>query len=74
MGKLTLMSRMGDTGETWDMGDESSVVSVRTRFNDLMKKGALAFETIKPGVAEQITEFKPEATEIVMVPQIKGGI
>lgn len=74
MGRLTLMSRQGDVGETWEVTDTGSVQKAKDHFDALMKKGALAFETTKPGQAEQIKEFNPEAEEIVMVPAIKGGL
>ena len=73
MGRLTLMSNRGDTGETWEVGDDGSVLKAETRFNELVKKGALAFEVTKPGEAEQIDKFNPEAQEILLIPAIRGG-
>lgn len=73
MGRLTLMSRKGDTGETWEVGDDGSVQKAKARFDALVSKGALAFEMLKPDEGEQITTFKPEAEEIILVSAIRGG-
>lgn len=74
MGRLTLMSRKGDVGEMWEVGNDGSIQKAKARFDELVGKGALAFETVAPGQAEQITSFKPEAEEIVLVPAIRGGV
>lgn len=75
MGRLTIMGRSGDTGECWEVGNDGSVQRVKERFELAISKGALAFEVVKEGEpAEQIKAFNPEAREIVLVPQIKGGV
>lgn len=74
MGRLTIMSRCGDTDEAWEVDNNGSVKKAKAQFDALIKKGALAFETGKDCVAEQITKFNPEAIEIVMVPAIRGGV
>lgn len=73
MARLTFMNRKGDTGERWELDDEGSVEKVRESFNLAIRKGGFAVEVLPYGQHEQITCFKPEAEEILVIPQIRGG-
>ena len=73
MGRLTFMNRKGDTGEQWSVDDAGSVTRVRETFDLAIRKGAFAVEVLPNGQHEQVTSFKPEAEEILVIPQIRGG-
>jgi hypothetical protein len=73
MGRLTFINRKGDTGETWEPGDAGSTEKAREAFELAIRKGAFAAEVVD-GSYEQLRAFKPEATEILLIPQIRGGL
>jgi hypothetical protein len=75
MGTLRILDgRHGDLETPWARGDATALQTAETRFDEMVKKGYLAFD-VEPGTnqGEQIRRFNPEAKEIVLVPQMRGG-
>lgn len=72
MSVLRVMNSQGDKSMEWEVTNPDSVKEAQTRFDELMKKGGLAFLS-EGGESERITSFRPEAKEIVIVPAIAGG-
>jgi len=75
MGELAVMGRQGDTKIIWDSDKPDEVENARRTFNDLRKKGYLAFSVKgKDGAkGEQISEFDPEAERLILAPPMRGG-
>ena len=74
MGELRLMDRRGDTRVMWDPYRKDEVDAARKQFDELKKKGYLAYSVKKKGEpGEQIREFDPQAGKIIMAPPMQGG-
>ena len=73
--ELSLMCSLGDWKLLWDPNNKTEVAQAKVAFDKLRKKSYLAFKANddwkKEG--EQITEFDPTATRILMAPQLRGG-
>lgn len=75
MGELHAQNGYGDTKTVWDADNPDEVNQARRTYNDLIKKNFLAFSVGRRGKKdEQIDEFDPDAEQIIMCPQMKGGI
>lgn len=75
MGKLRILSRLGDTTVSWDekTGAEEAVREAARIFNRERTSGAIAFRVAPDVPAERIDTFDPQAEQIVIVPRIAGG-
>jgi regulator of protease activity HflC (stomatin/prohibitin superfamily) len=81
MGKLRILSKLGDTTVLWDektsATDESeaaeAVREAERIFNQERASGATAFRVAPNRAAERIETFDPRAEQIVMVPRVAGG-
>lgn len=76
MGTLTWLSREGDETLEWDPADEKDVSKARQKFEDLKKKGYLAYTQVTKTVKEKgevIQDFNPDLGAIIMRPQMSGG-
>ncbi len=72
-GTLIIMDARGDTKVHWGINNEAEVVAARSAFGDLRRKGYLAYR-LRGGLPEEVlTEFDPEAEQIVMAPPMRGG-
>ena len=74
-GTLQIVDRTGDTRVSWNRSAVAEVENAQKMFDDLTKKGYLAY-TIDPvdgGKAEQIKKFDPNAERIVLTPPLAGG-
>ena len=74
VGEISVMGILGDIKITWKKGDVASETQAQKEFDDLIKKGYMAYlpgRGGKPGV--QIRTFDPTASSIVMRQQMKGG-
>ncbi len=81
MGKLRVMSRMGDTHVSWDekraeMGDLDALAAIKEAervFKEEQAKGGTAFR-VRPGEpAERLDHFDETAYQILFVPRVAGG-
>ncbi|MDQ3855331.1 MAG: hypothetical protein M3281_02930 [Chloroflexota bacterium] len=81
MGKLRILSKLGDTAVRWDekaaaTGDPEAEEAVREAeriFRQERANGGTAFRVSGSGPAERIDTFDPQAEQIVVVPRIAGG-
>lgn len=74
MGEMRVMGKSGDTRLMWDPAIKEEVDAAKRMFDDLRKKGFLAFHVAKKGdKGEQITTFDPKATKLIMAAQMQGG-
>ena len=74
MGELSVLDRTGDTKIIWDSAQEAEVDAARATFDDLKKKGYLAYSVNKKGdKGEVMKKFDPDAERIIMAPPLVGG-
>lgn len=74
MSELSVMGRRGDTKVIWSANNPDEVANARRTFEDLRKKGFMAYSVEEGGAAgRQITEFAPDAERLIMVPAMRGG-
>ena len=71
---LAVMGREGDVRVMWNPDNAAEVAVARKTFDDLRKKGHLAFAVKTSGEkGSQITEFDPQAEKITLAPPMRGG-
>ena len=76
MGRLRIMGRDGDQQIEWRTDESESLANAaREAERWLGTKGHLAFGFRRPqlGAGEKIMTFDPDADEIILVPQVRGG-
>lgn len=72
--ELIVLCSHGDKKEIWNPRIPDEVESAKKTFEDLRRKGYLAFRVNADGSqGEQINTFDPEAGKMIMVPQMRGG-
>lgn len=75
MGSLAVMGKEGDTKVIWDAENADEVANAKRTFDDLRKKGYMAYsvnpENAKKG--ELITKFDPNAQKLILAPPMAGG-
>lgn len=69
------LDRTGDQRVMWDADSEDEVAAARRTFDDLTKKGYMAYraEGKKGEQGEQIRQFDPAAERIILVKPHVGG-
>lgn len=74
-GEIAVMGKEGDIKTIWDRSKPAEVEHARATFNEMRKKGYLAFRCAnKEGdKGEQMKEFDPDAQMMIMVPPMQGG-
>lgn len=75
MSVMEVMDPTGDTKIIWDAANEDEVENARRTFDDLKKKGFIAYSVKgKNGKkGEIIREFDPDAERLIMAPPMQGG-
>jgi len=75
MGLLRIMDvKAGDLRINWDSKSKDEVDAAREQYNQMKKKGYLAYSVKKDGTpGKQISEFDPDAELIIMSPKLVGG-
>lgn len=72
--ELRILDVTGDIKFTWDKDKEEEVEQARRAFNDMKKKGYLAYKVKRDGSkGEVIREFDAEAEMIIMSKPLQGG-
>ena len=72
--ELTIMDRTGDTKIIWDSGKPDEVAAAKKSYDDLKKKGYMAYAVKKNGEkGELIHDFDEEAEKIILAPRMVGG-
>ena len=74
MGEFRIMGKEGDVKKIWNPDNKDETEDAHRSFNELTKKGYLAFKVKKDGEkGQKITKFDPDAGTIIMTPPIVGG-
>jgi hypothetical protein len=76
MGRLRIMGREGDRQIEWSQDDPDSLLMATHEFEQwIAQPGHLAFgfKRLRLDAGERLDAFDPEAAEIVLVPQMRGG-
>jgi hypothetical protein len=75
MSEMAIMDRSGDTKLIWDPDNADEVANAKRTFDDLLKKGFMAFkvEGRKGDKGEQIKTFDPKAEKLILTPAMAGG-
>jgi hypothetical protein len=76
MGRLRIMGREGDLQMDWRRDDADSLLDAAREVEQwLARPGHLAFGFTRPDLdaGEKLSGFDPEAVEIILVPQMRGG-
>lgn len=72
--ELRVMDRTGDTKIIWDAGKPDEVAAARRTYDDLKKKGYMAYAVKKNGdKGELIHDFDVDAEKIILAPRMVGG-
>lgn len=72
---LRRIGKQGDVEHRWEVGtDDGRIQEAESTFNEMLKKGGLAFGFNAPGgEGRQLDAFDPGVKEIVVFPRIAGG-
>ena len=71
---MVQMGKEGDIKTIWDPANPDEVVAARKQFKGWLKKGGSAFSVLDGGEqGVQMREFDPQASKVILVPQIAGG-
>jgi len=73
MNTLRVLGKRGDDPITWDPANAEQVATAQREFYALRRKGFLAFDAPPGGEATEITDFDPDATEILFTRPVSGG-
>lgn len=63
----------GDKRLEWDPENEHSIVLAKDMFEKALKEGKRAYRITNGRKGQPITEFDPNAKEILLVPPVAGG-
>ena len=73
MGIIRWMSAEGDTQVVWEETDTASMDRAREMIERAFHEGRGVFSLDDEGVGVRLKQFDPQAKNIVVIPQIKGG-
>jgi hypothetical protein len=74
MGEMRVMGVEGDLKSIWDPESEGEVEAMKKQFNELKKKGMVAYRVDKKGEKGSLMdEFDSDAGKIIFAPGMKGG-
>jgi hypothetical protein len=74
VGELRVMDRKGDSKHIWNPENADEVAAARTLFDELKRKGHMAYKVIGDGSkGEQLAAFDPNAGKIILAPPMQGG-
>jgi hypothetical protein len=72
--ELCILDRTGDTKIIWDSTKKDEVSNAKRTFDDLKKKGYMAYAVKKDGgKGELLHDFDEEAEKIILAPRLVGG-
>ena len=75
MGKITVLDRSGDTETRWSPDDSVLTKAAKEKFDKYRGYGYSAW-SVDPqdeSKAELVKDFDPQAEELLLMPQFKGG-
>jgi hypothetical protein len=67
------MSAEGDTQVAWEETDTASMERAREMIERAFTEGRGVFSLDEEGVGVRLKRFDPQAKNIVVIPQIRGG-
>lgn len=74
MGELCCLDKTGDTKIIWNPNNTDEVANAKRTFDDLRKKGYVAFSVEKNGdKGTEISTFDPNAEKLILCPPLRGG-
>ena len=76
MGRLRIMGREGDRQIEWSHDDPASLRMAAHEFEQWIAQPghlAFAFKRLRLDAGEKLDSFDPEVSEIILVPQMRGG-
>ena len=74
MGEMRIMDGTGDTKIIWDESKKVEVDNAKNTFDDLKKKGYLAYTVEDDGKAgEVVNKFNKKLGMIILAPPMSGG-
>lgn len=75
MAEMAIMDRSGDSKLIWDKDNADEVENAKRTFDDLKKKGFIAYkvEGEQGDKGEIIKKFDPTAERLIMAPPLVGG-
>jgi hypothetical protein len=73
MGIIRWMSSEGDSQTIWTQTDAESMERAQEMVDRAFAEGRGVFSIDATGTGTRLHEFDPAASEIVVIPQIKGG-
>lgn len=74
MGQMRIMDGTGDTKIIWDKSKKAEVDNAKNTFDDLKKKGYLAYTVEDDGKAgEVVNRFNKNLEMIILAPPMAGG-
>lgn len=72
--EMNVLDTNGHTSIKWNSNNDDEIATARAAFEALRGKGYRAFLVGRLGrQGERLDDFDPEAGEIMMVPQLRGG-
>lgn len=73
-GTMKVCDTSGHTTHRWDSDVPAEVAAARATFDAMTGKGYSAFRVDDRGErSTRITAFDPDAEEMILIPQLKGG-
>jgi hypothetical protein len=76
MGRLRIMGREGDRQIAWSQDDPESLRIAASEVEQWMARPGhlvFGFKRLHLAAGEKLDAFDPEAAEIILVPQMRGG-
>lgn len=74
MHEMQVMDPSGHTTTAWDPDIPAEVDAARATFEAMTGKGYQAFHVGRRGQqAERMTTFDPDAEQMILIPQLRGG-
>lgn len=74
LGELRVMDGTGDTKIIWDSTKKDEVAAAKKTYDDLKKKGYMAYAVKRDGEkGTLIHDFDEEAEKIILAPRMVGG-
>lgn len=72
--QMQVMDPTGHTTTAWDPAVPAEVADARATFERMTAQGYQAFHVGRRGQqAERMTSFDPDAEQMILIPQLKGG-
>lgn len=71
--ELKIMDVTGHSTVTWTTDNEIETKEAKAAFDKAVREGMMGYKVTGPGEGEKMDTWDPEAREIIMSPQLRGG-